>query len=265
MSRFANTGSRSVDLTRQILTVMATIVTLSVNALANIVPINGLNTAEISNRFPVFFVPAGYVFSIWGVIYLGLIAFAVYQALPAQRENPHSRSIGWLFILSCVANSVWIFLWHYELFPLTVPVMLVLLACLIVIYLRLNIGRREVSIAERWCVHIPFSIYLGWITVATIANVTDLLYYLGWDGFGISPQVWAVIMLVAATLIASAVSATRRDVAFIAVIVWAFVGIMVKQADAPLVATTAGMTAALVAAALVASFLARPMRRTRTA
>ena len=101
----------------------------------------GQTTGEISDRFEVFFVPASYVFSIWGLIYAGLIAYAIYQLLPAQAQDPHLRSIGTLFILSSLANMAWKFLWHYERFSLTVVAMTILLLCLIAIYLRLDIGR----------------------------------------------------------------------------------------------------------------------------
>jgi benzodiazapine receptor len=229
---------------KQTLNALAVIATITVNGLANALPLNGLNTGEISDRFQVYFVPAGYVFSIWGLIYLGLIAFTVYQALPAQRSNPRLRSIDIPFVLSCLANIVWLFLWHYLQFPLTLVVMLCLLGLLITIYLRLEIGRARVSSGERWCVHLPFSVYLGWVTVATIANATDVLDYLKWGGWGIPPQVWAVIMLVVATGITLWVSLTRRDAAFLLVIVWAFVGIAIKQAGAPLVANTAWVLSA---------------------
>jgi translocator protein len=262
VSRLARSGSESTDILRQVLTVLAVLVTLTVNVLANALPINGQTTAAVSDSFPVLFVPAGYVFSIWGLIYLGLIAFTVYQALPSQRTNEALRGIGWLFILSCVANSVWIFLWHYELFPLTVLVMLALLVLLIAIYLRLDIGRAQVSTLERWMVHVPFSIYLGWITVATIANITDLLYYLRWDGWGIAPDVWAITMLAAATAIAALMALTRADVAFLLVLVWAFTGIAVKQSATPSVAIAAGIAAGVVALLAVASIFLRLNRRT---
>jgi hypothetical protein len=239
------------DTLRQWVNVLAVIAVIVINGLANALPLNGLTTGEISDRFQVYFVPAGYVFSIWGLIYVALVAFAVYQALPSQRENPRLRSIGYLFALSCVANVAWLFLWHYEVFPLTLVAMLALLLLLIAIYLRLDIGRAQVSTAEKWLVHVPFSIYLGWITVATIANVTSLLDYLKWSGWGISPEAWTVIMLVAAVGIASAVSLMRGDVAYMLVIGWAFVGIAIKHAGTPVVATAAWVTTALAALMLV--------------
>ena len=243
------------DTLRQWINLLAVVATIVINGLANALPLNGQTTGEISDRFQVYFVPAGYVFSIWGLIYVGLIAFAIYQALPAQRDNPRLRSIGYLFTLSCVANIAWLFLWHYEVFPLTLVAMLSLLLLLIAIYLRLGIGRAQVSTADKWLVHIPFSIYLGWITVATIANVTSLLDYLNWSGWGISPEAWTVIMLVAGTVIASAVSLTRGDVAYMLVIVWAFAGIAVKHAGTPVVAIAAWVTAVLVALMLVVGVL----------
>ncbi len=239
------------DILRQILTVIATIATITINGLANALPLNGLNTGEISDRFQVYFTPAGYVFSIWGVIYLALIAYTIFQALPAQRENEALRAIAPWYWLGSAANSAWIFLWHYELFAWTVPVMLILLASLIAIYLRLDIGRREVSARMRWLVHLPFSIYLGWITVATIANVTAVLWWAGWDGFGIRSEVWTAIVLAAAVIIATLMALTRRDVAYELVLVWAFVGIAARHPNVPLV-TSSAIAAAVIVAVLAA-------------
>jgi len=245
------------DTLRQIITVIAVLATIIVNALANILPFNGQETGAISDRFAIYFVPAGYVFSIWGLIYLGLIAYAVFQALPAQRENPRLRSIGGLFLLSSVANIAWIFLWHYEVFAATLPVMLVLLGSLIAIYLRLGTGLTQVSRAETWTVRIPFSIYLGWITVATVANATQLLYFLGWNGGALGPEVWTAIMLAVAVVLAWLMAITRRDVAYLLVLVWAFIGIASKHAGTPTVSGAAWIATVLVVVALVWSIIAK--------
>ncbi|MFN2225178.1 MAG: TspO/MBR family protein, partial [Anaerolineae bacterium] len=210
------------DIVRQIVNVAATVLLITVNALANTLPLNGLNTGEISDRFDVYFVPAGYVFAIWGLIYVALAAFTVYQALPSQRENPLLRRIGYLYALSCAANVAWLFLWHYEQFIWTLVAMGSLLILLIAIYLRLRIGRLRVPPADAWLVHVPFSIYLGWITVATIANVTQMLDFLNWNGWGLAPEWWAIIMLIVGGVVASLMSITRGDVAYVLVIVWAF-------------------------------------------
>ena len=250
------------DRLRQIAVILTILVSLVVNVLANALPLNGLNTGQISDRFKVYFVPAGYVFSIWGLIYLGLIEFTVFQALPSQRENPRLRATGWWISLSGLANSVWIFLWHYEQFPLTLIAMLVLLGTLIITYLRLDIGRTTVPAAETWAMRLPFSIYLGWITVATVANVTDVLDYLKWGGFGIAPEIWMGIVLTAVLVITALMNFTRRDVAYTAVILWALAGISVKFAAVPAVAIPTWITFGLVALTLAAAFF---LRRTEKA
>jgi benzodiazapine receptor len=242
------------DRIRQIMVVVAVLATIAVNIAANALPINGQNTGEISDRFDVYFVPAGYVFSIWGLIYLALLAYAVYQALPAQAQNPSLRSIGYLFVLSCLANIAWIFAWHYNLVALSVLFMLALLGLLLTIYLRLDIGRVQVDPAMKWLVHVPFSIYLGWITVATIANITDWLYIIQWSGFGISPQMWTVIMLAIATVVGGAMSFTRGDVAYSAVLIWAFIGIALKHQDTALVSYAAWIAAAATAILMIIGY-----------
>jgi hypothetical protein len=243
------------DIFRQIAVVLTVLATIVVNALANILPINGQNTGAISDQFKVYFVPAGYVFSIWGLIYLGLIAMAIYQVLPSQRANPRLRSTGWWISLGGLANIAWIFLWHYEKFPLTLVAMLVLLATLIITYLRLGIGRLKVAPGERFTTHLTFSIYLGWITVATVANVTDVLNYLNWDGFGISPVVWMGIMLAAVFIIAGLMNFTRRDVPYTLVILWALAGIAVKFQNLSVIAIPTWITFVLVAVTLMVAFL----------
>jgi benzodiazapine receptor len=243
------------DRLRQWLTLLLVLATIVINGLANALPFNNLTTAEISDRFQVYFVPAGYVFAIWGLIYLGLIAFAVFQALPAQRENPRLRAIFPWFVLASLANITWLFLWHFEQFVLTLPVMLTLLLSLIAIYLRLGVRRTAVSAAERWLAHAPFSLYLGWISVATIANATDVLYYLGWNGGGLAPEVWAVILLGITVVLGALMAWLRRDVIYLLVLVWALAGIAVKQSATPLVAGTAAVAAGAVGVLAVLSLL----------
>ena len=213
---------------RQVAVIISTLVALTVNGLANALPLNGLGTGEISDRFQVYFVPAGYVFSIWGLIYIGLLAFTIYQALPAQRDNPRLIRLGWAVVVANLANAAWIFSWHYLLFPLSLLVMVVLLVALLFIYTRLEIGKTNVSALERWMVNIPFSVYLGWITVATIANTADVLDFVKWGQFGISDEIWMVIILVVVAVIAWLMSLTRRDVAYLSVLLWALAGIGVK-------------------------------------
>jgi hypothetical protein len=242
---------------RQIIVIVAALAMIVVNILANALPINGQNTGEISDRFDIYFVPAGYVFSIWGLIYIGLIAYAIYQALPAQRDDAQLDAIAGPFVLSSLANIVWIFLWHYNRFPATLLAMLVLLASLILIYLRLGTGRTRADTAETWAVRVPFSIYPGWITVATIANVTQVLYYLGWNGFGLSAETWLTIMLAVAVVVAGLMAWTRRDVAYLLVLVWAFIGIALKHATVPPVTLSAWVATAAVALLVLAAIFMR--------
>lgn len=240
---------------RQISVVLVLLGTIAINILANTLPINGQNTGAISDSFHVYFVPAGYVFSIWGIIYIGLIAYAVYQALPSQKDNPRLQATGWWVVLGGLANSAWIFLWHYLQFVGTLGAMLILLATLIAVYLRLGINRFTVSAGETWAVRVPFSIYLGWITVATIANVSDVLDYLNWNRFGISDATWMVVVLGAVVLISGLMNFLRRDVAYALVILWALAGIAVKFPAEGVVTLAIWVTFGLVAVTLALSFL----------
>jgi benzodiazapine receptor len=247
------------DAARQLVNVLATVLMIIVNVLATALPLNGQQTGAISDRFAIYFVPAGYVFSIWGLIYLALIGFAVFQALPSQRENPRLRRAGYLYALSSALNIVWLFFWHYNFFPGTLVIMLGLLATLIAVYVRLGIGVTPVKTVEKWLVNVPFSIYLGWITVATIANASQLLFYLKWNGWGINPQLWAVIMIAAATVVALLMTLTRRDIAYLLVLVWALAGIGVKHLTAPAVSAAAWL-ATLLIVVMVVYLLVRSFR-----
>jgi hypothetical protein len=214
---------------RQIAIIVTTIITLTVNGLANALPLNGLTTGEISDAFETFFVPAGYVFSIWGLIYIGLIALTIFQALPAQRENPRLVQIGWWLVVGNLANAAWIFLWHYQLFALTLIAMLTLLISLLNIYVGIQKDRKGLSLAERLSVNLPISIYLGWISVAMIANVSDVLSYFNWGQFGLGAVTWMIIMLAVVSALAWAMSIRQRDAAYLAVLLWALAGIGIRD------------------------------------
>src|SRR4030065_2055242 len=209
--------------------IVAFITTLIVNGLSNTTLIGGKTTAEVSNSYPTLITPAGYVFAIWGIIYILLGVFLVYQALPSQKDKPFQKQVSVLFILTSVFNIVWLFFWQNELLPISVAVIIAFLASLIAIYLRLNIGKSNVGLKEKLCVHVPFSVYLGWVTIATIANISVTLVSVGWDGFGLSLQTWAILVLAVALLLDLAVIATRRDIAYSFVFIWALVGIGINQ------------------------------------
>lgn len=253
------------DFLRQFSVIFTTIFALVANGAANALPLNGRNTGEISDSFNVLFVPAGYVFSIWGLIYIALLAYTIYQALPGQRSNPLLRRTGWLVAVSSLANGAWIFCWHYGFYPLSLAVMLTLLAVLIAAYLRLNIGRTQFSTLEKWVVSIPISLYLGWITVATIANATAVLSSLGWNGGSISPTAWTVILLAAGVLIGGMMAFTRSDIAYLLVLMWAFIGISVRWVNLPVLNVAGYAAALLVLAALIISRVRPTVRINRQA
>lgn len=219
--------------------IAAFIVTLAINGLANTTVLNGRTTGQVSDLYPTLVTPAGYVFAIWGIIYALLLAFVVYQALPSQKDKLFQKQIGLIFILSSLLNCIWLFLWQYDFITESVVVMFALLATLIAIYLRLDIGKAKISLKEKLLVHLPFSVYLGWITIAAIANVASALVSINWDGFGLSPEIWAVTVLTVALSITLAVIVKRRDIAYSLVIAWALGGIAIKQnASQTIVATT---------------------------
>jgi benzodiazapine receptor len=178
--------------------------------------------------------------------------FAVYQALPKQKDKPFQKQISALFILSSVLNVVWLFLWQYDYITVSVVLMFALLATLTTIYLRLDIGKSVVPLKEKLCVHLPFSVYLGWITVASIANVAAALVSVGWDGFGLSAETWAVVATSIALIVTLIVIAARKDTAYSLVVVWAFAGIEVKQSTHPNIVAVAevGIAVILIASAL---------------
>jgi len=241
---------------------LAYLVMVGVNGLANYLPLNNQTTAEISNRYPVLFTPAGYVFSIWGLIYLLLLGFVVYQALPSGARDNGVAAVGPLFVLSSALNSAWIFAWHYDRVGISVLLMLGLLASLIAIALR-------IPGATHWLVRVSFGVYLGWICVATIANISVALYAAGWGGWGLSEVAWTVIMITVGLLLA--VYAVRRAAnhPLGLVFVWALIGIGVGQADTATVRLAANAAAALLGGILAVSALtalrdARPAMSPRT-
>lgn len=224
----------------QWLTLAAIVGTFVVNVWSNLSPINGETIGEISNTLfaDVLIIPANYAFAIWGLIYIGLLGFGIYQLLPTQRDNARLQQIRPWLILACVAQAVWVFFFLSRQFWLSVVAMLAILLPLIVVYQRVGTGQPE-SRAEKWLVRVPFGVYLGWISVATVVNVASALFYNNWNGAGITPAIWTVIMLAVASVIAAVLAWQRREVAYPLVIVWALVAVAVRQAAIPLIAVAA--------------------------
>jgi hypothetical protein len=241
--------------------IIAFVLVIVVNILANLLPLNGRTTASVSDSYPTLIAPAGYVFSIWGVIYALLLIFTVFQALPSQGDRPFLRQVGYFFLLSSLANTSWLFLWHYGQIVLSILPMFVLLISLILIYLRLKIGKSDASTKEKFSVHVPFSVYLGWITVASIANVAAAAVSLDLNGLGLGEVTWTVLVIIIALIITLGVIVTRKDVAYSLVLVWALVGIVVKQSANQSIVLTAGASVAVILIALIAVSLRSLMKR----
>ncbi len=231
--------------TLQIVNIIAVVAVIVMNILSSALPLNGRSVESISDALPSYFTPAGYTFAIWGLIYSALLGFGIYQALPAQRERPFLAKIGWLFALSTVFNIAWLFSWHYGVYLLSILFMVGLLVTLIAIYLRLNIGRRDASLtmADKLLYQAPFSLYLGWITVATIANIASVTNYWGWNGLGIAQPIWSAIMMSVAVVVAGVLLINRRNLAYAGVLVWALFGIRAAYPDVAIVANTAVIAA----------------------
>ncbi|MBW4557677.1 MAG: tryptophan-rich sensory protein [Trichormus sp. ATA11-4-KO1] len=219
------------DFVRQLATLSAIIGAFVVNIVSNIFPLNELSIGEIANTLfkNVLIIPANYAFAIWGLIYLGLFALAIYQFLPNEKHDLDLRKTGYFLVIASIAQIIWVYLFLSRLFVLSVIAMLLILLPLIGIYLQLGIGKKRITWSKKWFVHFPISIYLGWISVATIVNVASALDFQGWDGWGISAELWAVMMLLAAFAIAAVIAIQRQDIAYTGVTVWALVAIALKN------------------------------------
>lgn len=194
--------------------------TLVMNYLANAIPLNNKTTGELSDSFPNLFTPAGITFSIWGIIYLLLVVYCVIQFTTSHQSAV--SDIGWLFGVSCVLNALWIVFWHYG----RLPGSLIIMAGLLVALIYINIYIRELPYG---IIKAAFGVYLGWICIAAIANVTALLVYYSWNGFGVSHEAWTIIMISIGALLA-AITIYRLTNPFIGLsVVWAFTGIILKR------------------------------------
>jgi len=220
------------NLALKVLCVISYVVMIIVNVMAVVLPINGVTPGQVSDSYPNLFAPAGITFSIWSVIYILLLCFTIYQlgnfpGTNSQISINSANKIRLYFVISSIANAAWIFSWHYKLIPLSMLLMIIILISLIKITNELS--GKQLSFKENLFVRLPFSIYFGWITVATIANVTTLLVSLGWDGFGIPQEIWAVIVMIIGAAIGLTAMLKNKDIAYGLVIIWAYIGIWLKH------------------------------------
>lgn len=215
------------------------------NYLANALPLNGKTTGQLSDAYANLFVPAGITFSIWGIIYLLLAVFCVVQFTDASRAIASKISL--MFIISCVFNALWIVAWHYQKVSLSLLIMLGILLSLIFINLQLKDVNSVV-------LKLTFGIYLGWICIATIANVTALLVNINWGGFGIPPHIWTIIMIATGTLIVFLTMIRINNPYIGLAVIWAFIGITIKRSDdyrSIVIAAMAGIVVVAIGSLLV--------------
>ncbi|WP_368504851.1 TspO/MBR family protein [Alkalihalophilus sp. As8PL] len=232
-----------------IINALALVAVLIVNFLSNSLPINGQTAGEISDRLGVLFTPAGYVFSIWSLIYLLLIIWVGAQFFPKTKNNPVYEQVGYWFVISCILNIAWLLLFHYEFFNLTLIAMVGLLLSLIVIYLRIE------KVTGPSLFRTPFSVYLGWVSVATIVNVGIVLTVNEVSTFGIAPEVWTALLLVVGAALAIWFMMYNRDLIYPLVFIWAFIGIAVERSEYPIIVYTAWAMVALIAIVWVVQFI----------
>lgn len=220
--------------TKKVLVALAYLFMVAVNILANSIPINEKNTGQISDSYENLFAPAGITFAIWGVIYVLLALYVLYQ-FGFQRHHQKVSldlvfsTIGPAFILSSLANGAWIISWHYDMIALSMGLMIVILLCLLTI--NTMIKKVKLNFREKLSVKVPFSIYFGWITIATIANATVLLVSLGFEGFGIDEYYWTIFILIVGLFIGAVTTYLNKDIAYGAVIIWAYMGIWIKHSS----------------------------------
>ena len=235
---------------RRTLPILALFVVLVVNFLANYLPIGGRTTGEISDLYPTLFTPAGFTFSIWGMIYLFLVLYAIYQVLPQNQERKVFDRINRHFLVNCIANSLWIFAWHYELITLSLMLMIVILGSLIGIYRHIKNPEFR-SFKDRLLVRVPFSLYLGWITVATLANISVEQTFIGMDNWLMTKTVWVFVELALAGAIGMVMIVRYRDPVFGGVVAWAAYGITEKQTGTPEVMGASAVVMILVLVILI--------------
>jgi hypothetical protein len=242
-----------------VITALMFLAVITVNALANILPINGVQTGRASDDLPNLFVPAGLTFSVWGLIYLLLAGYVVAMLGQAfgKAEGQDSSGLweagdGAILSFNFAANIAWIFAWHYHRVGLSLVFMLLILGSLIWLEERnaARAGAKASSKAASFFLSTPINVYLGWICVATIANATAFLVSLGWDGFGLDPRVWTVAVIAAGLAVGLLLAFLRGAVAAPLVVVWAYAGIVIKRTS-----VDSGYSAAIWISALAAAVI----------
>ncbi len=240
----------------QIVNILAILITIVINAIVEAIPLNGVTSKDVSDYFPSLFTPPGYVFSIWSVIYTLLIIFMIYQALPSQRDASYLRPTAIFFVIGGVINDSWLILFHYAyanpgLYAVTPILIGLFLFLMLYTYTKLEIGKVSVPIKQKIAVHLPISVYAGWVSVAVIANIASVLNAII-PGIPIATQeIWTALVIIVALAITMLMLVLRRDAAFGLVVVWAAVGISTAQSAIPIIYFSAIGTALIIAIAIL--------------
>lgn len=260
------------DKVRQFLVVFSVVTMIVMNYLSNARVFGGLTNGEVSDKYHTLITPAGYAFAIWGLIFLGLLAFAIHQALPSQRTNPRFRAVGWWVVLNTLCNAIWSPLFNNERIGVALIVILVMLFSAAIIEQRLLMQYRipvvapdldatlpesPASAAETWLARIPFSIYFGWLTVATILNISVYLKATEFDLLNTSEQTWAIGVLIVGLVVGAWLFNRYRSVAYILVFTWAYVAIAVEQAGNGSVQIAAGAGAVIAVLLAISGVISR--------
>ena len=245
-----DTNDSSSSLMRQIVNLVAVLAAFGINVFANVNPPNGLTIGDISNQLfgDILITPANYAFAVWGIIYLGLISFAIYQVLPAQKNSILLEKLGYKIAIASLAQIIWVLAFLYRQFLLSLLLMLVILGALIAGYI--SIRSQIKSLKQKWLVAIPLSIYFAWISVATVVNFATVLKDINWNGWGISSQVWTVIMLLVVGII-GVIIALQKNIAFAGVYLWALIAIAIKNSANTFIMSTAIIVALIIGLVLL--------------
>ncbi|MCL5247360.1 tryptophan-rich sensory protein [Cellulophaga sp. 20_2_10] len=238
---------------------VAFISTLVMNYLSNTGKMNGTTIGEVSGGLRSLFTPAGYAFSIWGLIYLFVFSYVIYQGrslFVKVRDNQFVLKIGWWFVVSCIANCSWVVCWIYGYTGLSCIFIFLLLFSLLKIVWNNKMELWDAPISVITFLWWPFVIYSGWVAVASIANVSAYLVKVNWDGFGLEPVVWAVVMIVVAVVINLVVTWQRNMREFALVGAWALIAIAIanKGVEETLVCVAYSAAAVLILSSFAHAF-----------
>ena len=246
------------DKLQQFLVIVATVGMIILNWLAKVGILGGIETGAISDKYPTHITPAGFAFAIWGLIYLGMLAFSIYQALPSNAGK--YRDVRRIYILSCVANGAWLYTWSQEMMIVSLGIIVVLLISLALINIKLPVSETK---GEYWLTKFPFGLYFGWVTAATILNATITLISLGID----FPETTTILIGAALMLIAAALGALVRwklkNYFYPLAVAWALTAIAVKQSGQTLIVTACAIGVIICLVAAISFVMEMPSSESR--